>query len=144
LQAHGLANLFRSIGDAVQSILLRDAGTKSVLIAVTAGDANRVTGRLHARSDDPAFIDGFAQSHVGEISLRADVADAGEAGQQSVARMQHAENCPERVIVAHDGRVAFGIAQDATHQVRVGIDESRQQSHVAEIDRLSVGGNTDR
>ena len=90
LLAHGETNLFRPIGHSVQRRLFRDARTKSILVTMASGDADRVAGRFHARTDRPAFVDRFAQSHVVEAARSAHVADAREPGHQSVARMQHA------------------------------------------------------
>src|SRR5947208_16867930 len=49
LLPHGEPNLFRPIGYSIEWCLFRDAGTKSILITVTASDADCVAGGFHAR-----------------------------------------------------------------------------------------------
>ena len=136
LITHGGANLFRAVGDPVDRTKLHDAGAKTIFVAVSAGDSNCMTSSFDARPGRPAFVDGFAQGHVVEASGSADVPHAGEAGHQSVARIAHAQDPRERFIVFDRGHVAFGIAEHAPDQVRVRIDESGQQRHVAKIDDL--------
>src|SRR5229473_7670452 len=75
LQAHRLANLLRSVGDAINGPKLQESRSKTVLVTVAARNSDSVTGSFHARPGRPAFIDGFAQGHVVEASRGADVPD---------------------------------------------------------------------
>src|SRR5438477_10614392 len=108
---------------------------------MTAGDADGVTGALHAWANRPSFIDRFAQRHVVKAARGADVAHAGEARHQSVARVHHAEDGAERIVISNQSHVAFGVTKHAADQVRVRIDEAGKQSYLAKIYDFRPGGN---
>ena len=119
-----------------------EAGLEAVLVAVAAGDADRVPGVLHARALHESIIDRFAQRHVVEVR-RADVADRRESGHQRLLGVGDAEDRAERIKVAHGRVVAGRIAERAADDVRVRVDEAGQQRRVAELDRSRAGGNRD-
>src|SRR5213079_3138101 len=90
------------------------------------------------------LIDRFAQRHVIKSTRGADVAHAGEARHQSIARVHHAEDGAERIVISDWSYVAFGIAEHAAKQMCVRIDEAGKQSYVAKIYDFRPGGNRNR
>src|SRR6476646_3057721 len=100
---------------------------------MAAANADCVSGAHHAWSRRPAFVDRLTQRHVIKLSHCANVPDGRESCHQRVASVLHAENRRERFEVP-EGRIFPGrIAQHTTDQVSMCIDESRQESYVAEI-----------
>ena len=108
---------------------------------MAAGDANRVTGCFDPWANRPAFIDRFAQRHVVKAARGANVAHAREARHQSVARVHHAEDRAERIVISDRGHVAFRITEHAANQMRMRIDEAGKQSYIAKIYDFRPGGN---
>src|SRR5947208_16413683 len=100
---------------------------------MTARDADGVTGGFDPWTDGPSLIDRFAQRHVIKAARGADVAHAGEARHQGVARVHYAENRAERIVISHQGHVAFRITKHAADQMCVRIDEAGKQSYLAKI-----------
>src|SRR5262249_58680787 len=98
LQADCLPNLFRAVSHSIQGRLFSNAGLESVLVTMPTSNPDGVTGSFHARADCPAFVNGFAQSHIVKASCRPDIAHSGKAGHQSVTRVQDTENNSERIL----------------------------------------------
>src|SRR5689334_9980352 len=88
---HRRAYLIRTVGDTGLVVAVLEAGLVPVLIAVTTRDADRVCGSLHARADDPAFVDRLTHRDVVEVR-RADVTDGCKAGHQRVPHIHCAED----------------------------------------------------
>jgi hypothetical protein len=95
-----------------------EAGGEAVLVAVAAGDAERVAGVLHARAGHRPLVHGLAERHVGEGG-RAHVADAREAGHERAPRVLHAEDRAVAGVVAHRGVVVARVAELAADDVDV-------------------------
>ena len=55
--ANGGAHFFDTVGDAVARSPIEQTRFESVVVAMTAGDADGVTRRLHARATHESFID---------------------------------------------------------------------------------------
>ena len=107
-----------------------------VVVAVSAGDAERRAADEHARAGDVAGVDRVAQGHVGE-AVGADVADGGESGEQSEAGVFRADQG-----LARDGNGQRIVAKARFHgQVRVRVDQAGQDGGVRQFDLHGVGGN---
>ena len=98
------------------------------LRAVAAGRDHRRSGHQHPRAGDDAVVDRLLQPDVGVAgALGAEVAHRRDAGHQRVARAhrraRHAigDRLAQHLIVP--GRLVVGVQQ----QVRVALDQARQQ-----------------
>ena len=143
LVAHRRANLVRAVGHAGSRIAVHQTWLVAVLVAVTAGNAERVTSVLHARPDDHSFADHFAQRHVVEVR-RAHVADRREAAEQRLLCVGDSDDRAHGVVVVDGRRRRLRVIELAPDDVRVRIDESRQDRRVAEVDHARSGWNVDR
>ena len=108
---------------------------------MTAGRAERVHRDQHARARNLAVADGVAQADV-DVVARAHVAHGGEAGHQ---RLAHDIDGVQRAL--RDGLLQpvqlllAVVALEGVGEVRVRVDEARQQRRVAEVDGLRAGGD---
>ena len=105
---------------------------------MAAGRADGVRGRDHARTDDHAVVDGVAQSDVDEVA-GADIAHRGEARFERALRVQRGrvrllDRKAQHLLVERLVEILLKLAV----QVRMRVDEARQQRRVAEIDHLGV------
>ena len=83
-----------------------------------------------------AGVDRFHQRDVGEAG-GADVAHRGEPGVERAPRVARAAQRGVGRQLAH--RPRHPVALDVIRQVRVRVDQARQQRDVAEVDRLRAG-----
>ena len=120
------ADLVGPVGDRRVALDV-DVDGQVVVVAVTAGRGERLDRDQHARPGHAARRDRVAQRDVGEVPA-AEVAHRRESGDQRLARVGD----------ALDGGARRGLPQIlvrrlllAAHEVHVGVDEPRQQRHVA-------------
>jgi hypothetical protein len=109
---------------------------------VPAGDAERVSATLHARTTHLAFVDRLLEGEVGPV-LGAHVPNRGEAGHERALRMHDGEHRAERIEVLHALEVVARVAEDAAADVSVRVDEPRKERRIAEVDRLCARGHGD-
>ena len=106
---------------------------------MTAGGADAVRRRQHARTDGDAGIDGVAQADVHEVH-GPDVAHRGEA---RLERAPCIQGTVERLLgrETHDAVVheVVVILFELEREVRVRIDKARQQRRIPEIDDRRPG-----
>ena len=103
---------------------------------MAAGGAERGAAGDDARAGQRAFVDRALQSEV-DVVVRADIADGGEAG------VERALGVDVRCGGLVDGAFAENILVEILRlagDVRVAVDETRQQRDVAEVDDLRAGG----
>src|ERR1700731_1746767 len=135
-----LSDFPRTVGLAVMQIPReRDVGTESRSRTSAASNGYISASHKQARTDDVAPIDGVTQSHIAESTVNADVAHGSEP------RLQHGagvRNGFQRHLCCGFAELlhGFGIAR-AIGQMSVAVDESRKDSHLAEIDDLRIGRN---
>jgi hypothetical protein len=107
------------------------------VVAVAAGDAQGGTRCDDARPRNVAGIDGVAQGDVG-VRIGAHVTRRGESGLEHQARVLGARQCRAR---RRNGDAGVARVFRIARQVRVRIDQARQQRLVAKIDHGRAGGN---
>ena len=119
---------------------LHAIGREGVVVEVPAGRADAVHRGEHARALGDAGVDGVAQADVDEV-VRADVAHRGEAG------FERAPGVHGRVHGLLGGKAHQAVVEAAVvvlveliREVRVRVDEARQQGRIAEIDDARAGG----
>jgi hypothetical protein len=66
LVAHRLADLVGAVGGAGAVVVLADVGAEAVVVAVPAGDPERVRGGLDAGAGHHALVDRLLERDVGE------------------------------------------------------------------------------
>ena len=93
--------------------------------------------RLHPWTDDPAGVDSVAQGAVEEGPKGADVADGGEACPEGCGRVAGTDEHLLRL--AHGDRRHVG-AFDVADEMRVAIDQARQDGERGEVDRRRALG----
>ena len=127
--AHLLTDLIGPVGERLVALDVDVLG-QLVVVAVTAGRRERLDRDQHARPGNAARRDRIAQRDVGEIAA-AEVAHRRESGEQRLARVRHALDRGARrgLLEILVRRLLL-----AAREVHVGVDEPRQQRHVAEID----------
>ncbi len=108
---------FHAVGNASASHVIFEG--QQILVAVPSGDAERRAADQHARARNIAGIDGIAQRDVA-VAVRSHVADRGESGLQSEARVagpgqRGARNgnaqSLEAVVLRVTGQVGVGVGQ---------------------------------
>src|SRR6185369_12450836 len=126
------------IGDSFFDSWVKQSRLKTILIAVSATHAERMTGSHHSGSRCPTFVDSLSQSHVVKLSRCADIAHCSESSHQRCARVLHAENRRKRFEIPDRRIFTCRITKHASDQMSMSVDESRHERHVAEIDYSGI------
>jgi hypothetical protein len=112
---------------------------KAVRVGVAAARPERVGRDEHARPGHRAGGDRVPEAHVDEV-VGAEVADGREAGEERAPR-KHGR--PDRLLGRRAPEVGDGIAEivgpHLERDVRVAIDEAREQRRVPEVDDGGAG-----
>jgi hypothetical protein len=143
LVAHGGAAFVGAVADSIDRSALGDAdrGWNGVGVAMSAGGTDRMNSHEHARSGDVAGGDGVAQADV-DVVARAEVAHRGHSGVDGLARVGRGQQRLLRRMPHQTFEVlAVVVLTRLEAEMSVGVDESRQQGHIAEIDHLGSRGN---
>ena len=142
LGADGLAHLLGAVGDREVALVgeHHDAGLRRIVVevAVAAGDRDAGPGGDDARAGNESCIDAVAEIDR-EKRQRADVANGGEAGVESLLGVDHPGDggIEGRVFEVPDGVVAVG----AGAQMGVAVDQARKDVGVGEICYLRAWRN---
>ena len=135
LESHG----FDAVGDAVESSEAQRRRQPGE-IGVTAGGADAVPGRDDARTARTLFVDRATQGHVDEVR-RTQIAHRRESGQQGALGIEMSIDGHVDRAVADQGLVIIArIAGD----MRVAVDQARQQRGAAQVDQLRAFGDRQR
>src|SRR5262249_55147571 len=142
LRAHHVPDLVNAVSNLKIALLgkHRHARLRGIIVqvAVTAGDGNAGTAGHDPRTGNQSFVDRISQID-GKERLGADVAHAGKAGVQGLARVHHRgkRRLKRRVLEAIDFVVAVG----ARTQVGVTVDQPGKNRGAREIDHGCGGWN---
>ncbi len=136
-RADGLAHLRGTVGGRRLGPLggAQHRGQRVRPVPVPAGDADRGSGDEHPRAGDHARLDAVAKSEAGRPA-RADVADGREAGQKRALGVDDAVDRRVRLGLAHLAADPLGDRDRLPRQVRVAVDEPREDEVVTQIDEL--------
>ena len=126
--AHRGADLLGAVGDGGSRH--RDRGRKFGGIAVAAGGADGVGRRNDARTGHDALFDALLDGHVVVIG-RTHIADGGEARLEGLLGVGHADHRPE---IVGEFQAAIAAVTRVGGEVRMHVDQSRQQRHAGQID----------
>ena len=131
--AHLVLNGGNTVGDSVIGRVIFEG--QHVVVAVSAGNAQRRAAGNDARARHVPGIDGIAQSDVGELAC-ANIPDGGESGQERDAGILGADQS-----LARSGNGKRLVPKLGIHgQVRVSINQSGQQCRIRQFDPDGIAG----
>jgi hypothetical protein len=142
LLAHGVAEAVGAGRDAIDEARLASetqVGEAGLVVAVPAAHPQGVQRHEQARSHDIARGDGVAQRRVDPVR-GTHLAHRGDAGEQRAPGVGGGPQCLrwDRATQVVDG-VAVPVVAHLDAQVRVGVDDARQQRGVAQLDDPRAG-----
>jgi hypothetical protein len=107
-----------------------------VAVAMAAGGADRVGRRNDARAGHDALLDALLDGDVVEVG-GTHVAHGGKAGLEGFLRVGDADHRPE---IVREFQSAIAAVARVGGQMRMHVDQSRQQRHPFKIDVARARG----
>ncbi len=131
-----MTHLVHAVGYTVSISQLVHTWRPAGIVAVTAGDADRVSRGDHPGTFHHSGIDRLHKGNVGEAD-RPHVADGGKTGQQCFPGVHRASE--RRVRRQLGDRPGYPVSRDVEGQMGVGVNQSGEEGQVAQLDGLGVG-----
>ena len=130
------------VGDADPHLPERHPGPvrSPVIFAAASASGDVGAGTAHRGPGTTPGVDRVAQRDVDERAVRAHVAHRGDARPQGRVGVGGAEQRVTRRRAAEEVRRVAVL--DRAHQVRVEVDESRQDRGVREVEHVRAGGTS--